>query len=199
MLCLKIMESIPKGDFKLNWNGITMASLQITFGCRVVIWPDKDQVLQVETPVWRSKKEKRKREWQTWGQALAHQNQKFVGHLTDDWLLFEGLPWSVSVHPFAQEVQILIPRWDFKSLFNFFPFCGSVLNLMETGGKMSTRVVTKISSCRVFVVSSRGSRKQSWRPLPPLPTRSFWSATSTVSQNALPPQKSNFHQEYSYH
>ena len=25
------------------------------------------------------------------------------------------------------------------------------------------RVVTKISSCRIFVVSSRGSRKQSWR------------------------------------
>ena len=32
------------------------------------------------------------------------------------------------------------------------------------------RVVTKISSCRVFVVSSRGSRKQSWRHHPP---RSF--------------------------
>ena len=42
------------------------------------------------------------------------------------------LPWSVSIHPFEQEVQILIPRRDFKSLFNFCPFCGSVL--METGG-----------------------------------------------------------------
>ena len=42
------------------------------------------------------------------------------------------LPWSVSIHPFEQEVQILIPRMDFKSLFNFYPFCGSVL--METVG-----------------------------------------------------------------
>ena len=42
------------------------------------------------------------------------------------------LPWSVSIHPFEQEVHILIPRMDFKSLFNFCPFCGSVL--METGG-----------------------------------------------------------------
>ena len=31
----------------------------------------------------------------------------------------------------------------------------------------SIRVVTKISSCRVFVVSSRRSRKQSWSPPPP--------------------------------
>ena len=45
-----------------------------------------------------------------------------------------GLPWSVSVHSFEREVQILIPGWDFKSVFNLFPFCGSVLNLMETGG-----------------------------------------------------------------
>ena len=46
------------------------------------------------------------------------------------------------------------------------------------------RVVTKISSCRLFVVSSRGSRKQSWSiPRPPL--RSFWSATSAVFQKAL--------------
>ena len=58
------------------------------------------------------------------------------------------------------------------------------------------RGVTKISSCWVFIFSSRGSRKQSWTPLPP---RSFWSATSTIFQKALPPQKSNLHQEYSYH
>ena len=31
------------------------------------------------------------------------------------------------------------------------------------------RVVTKISSCRVFVVSSRRSRTQSWTPPPPPP------------------------------
>ena len=31
------------------------------------------------------------------------------------------------------------------------------------------RVVTKISSCRVFVVSSRRSRTQSWTPPPPTP------------------------------
>ena len=36
------------------------------------------------------------------------------------------------------------------------------------GKKHQIRVVTKISSCRVFVVSSRGSRKQSWTPPPPL-------------------------------
>ena len=47
-----------------------------------------------------------------------------------------------------------------------------------------------------FVVSSRRSHKQSWSPPPP---RSFWSATSTVFQKALPPAKSNLHQEYSYH
>ena len=32
---------------------------------------------------------------------------------------------------------------------------------------MMARVVTKISSCWVLVVSSRGSRKQSWSPFPP--------------------------------
>ena len=59
------------------------------------------------------------------------------------------------------------------------------------------RVVTKISSCRLFVVSSRGSRKQSWSiPRPPL--RNFWSATSAVFQKALPPPKSNLHQGYSF-
>ena len=31
---------------------LAKASLQITFACRVVIWPDKDQVLRVKTPVW---------------------------------------------------------------------------------------------------------------------------------------------------
>ena len=36
---------------------------------------------------------------------------------------------------------------------------------------MYYRVVTKISSCRVFVICSRGSRKQSWSPHhPPPPT-----------------------------
>ena len=34
--------------------------------------------------------------------------------------------------------------------------------------------------------------------VPPRP-RSFWSATSTVFQKALPPPKSNLHQEFSYH
>ena len=31
------------------------------------------------------------------------------------------------------------------------------------------------------------------------PPRSFWSATSTIFEKALPPQKGNVHQEYSYH
>ena len=32
------------------------------FDCRVVIWPDKDQVLPVKTPVWFVKKKKEERE-----------------------------------------------------------------------------------------------------------------------------------------
>ena len=45
------------------------------------------------------------------------------------------------------------------------------LKVFRLGLKFSSvmlrRVVTKISSCRVFVVSSRGSHKQSWSPFPP--------------------------------
>ena len=36
-------------------------------------------------------KRKKGRESDRPGQALARQNPKFVGHLTDDWLLFAGL------------------------------------------------------------------------------------------------------------
>ena len=39
-------------------------------------------------------------------------------------------------------------------------------HLFSLQKRMAARVVTKISSCRVFFVSSRGSRKQSWNPLP---------------------------------
>ena len=37
-------------------------SLQMPFDCRVVIWPDKDQVLPFKTPVWFVKKKGRERE-----------------------------------------------------------------------------------------------------------------------------------------
>ena len=40
-------------------------------------------------------KRKKGRESDRPGQALARQNPKFVGHLTDDWLLFAGLLFSV--------------------------------------------------------------------------------------------------------
>ena len=36
-------------------------------------------------------KRKKGRESDRPGQALARQNPKFVGHLTNDWLLFAGL------------------------------------------------------------------------------------------------------------
>ena len=65
--------------------------------------------------------------------------------------------------------------------------CCLELNPFFISCRIFFRVVTKISSCRVFVDSSRRSRKQSS------------SATSTVFQKALPLPKSNLHQEYSYH
>ena len=40
-------------------------------------------------------KRKKGRESDRPGQALARQNPKFVGHLTDDWVLFAGLLFSV--------------------------------------------------------------------------------------------------------
>ena len=52
-----------------------------------------------------------------------------------------------------------------------------------------TRVVTKISSCRVFVVSSRGSRKQSWSPSPPLPQEVFEVQLLPFSKRHYRPKK----------
>ena len=57
----------------------------------MVIWPEKDQVLWVNIPVWWVKKRKKGRESDRPGHALARQNLKFVGNLTNDWQLFAGL------------------------------------------------------------------------------------------------------------
>ena len=52
------------------------------------------------------------------------------------------------------------------------------------------RVVTKISSCRVFVVSSRGSHKQSWRP--PHPQEVFEVQLLPFSKRYSRPKKAIF-------
>ena len=66
------------------------------------------------------------------------------------------------------------------------------LVIILTWGRTSFRVVTKISSCRVFVVSSRGSRMQS--PTAHCP-KTFLKCNFYRFQKALPPQTSNPHQE----
>ena len=56
-------------------------------------------------------------------------------------------------------------------------------------------VVTKISNCRVFVVSSRGSRKQSWSPFPPpppLPQEGFEVQLLPFSKRHYRPKKAIF-------
>ena len=59
----------------------------------------------------------------------------------------------------------------------------------------TSRDVTKISNCRVFVVSSRGSRKQSLSPFPPpplLPQEDFEVQLLALSKGHYRPQKAIF-------
>ena len=64
-----------------------------------------------------------------------------------------------------------------------------VSELPHPGLSLRFQVAGYLLLVAVEVASSNGA--------PPL--RSIWSATSTVFQKALPPQKSNLHQQYSYH
>ena len=64
--------------------------------------------------------------------------------------------------------------------------------LLSTNSGLSLRF--QVAGCLLLVAGEVASS----HGVPP-PPRSFWSATSTVFQKALPPPKSNLHQEYSYH
>ena len=65
------------------------------------------------------------------------------------------------------------------------------IGLWSRTTSLHIRVVTKISSCRVFVVSSRGSRKQSWRPPPPL-QKVFAAQLLPFSKTHYRPKKAIF-------
>ena len=69
---------------------------------------------------------------------------------------------------------------------------GCVLTNAMKPQSVITKVVTKISSCRVFVVSSRGSRKQSWSPSPPLPQEVFEVQLLPFSKRHYRPKKAIF-------
>ena len=71
-------------------------------------------------------------------------------------------------------------------------FCGPLFFFVTQLGKLnSSRVVTKISSCRVFVVSSRGSRKQSWSTSH-LPQEGFEVQLLPFSKRHYRPKKAIF-------
>ena len=101
----------------------------------------------------------------------------------DKWYLAFHIPCLELCIPFNCWKSLSFKQESITKIERFLALKSNKIHLLA-------RVVTKISSCRVFVVSSRGSRKQSWRP--PHPQEVFEVQLLSFSKRYSRPKKAIF-------